>query len=187
MVFTEESTTTVFLLWALHDKDSMKCLTLEMKPGKQDTDSKPVRRLVFCPMCLYHSSNDLSYMNHVVVMHYNVAYGCGRCLKAVLLMGQTLKAHLRSCEGFPKDNTASSSDQESMQHATQESPHHTGQCGKDTKPKNSTKSSSHTKESSSHSSEHKKSKKKSRDRDDMPRTRTGQDRDHSKSKKSLKK
>ena len=107
-------------------------------------------------------SNDLSYMNHVMVAHYNVAHGCGGSLKVVLLMGQTLKAHLRSCEGFPKDNTTLSSDQESTQPATQESPHCASQHGKDTKPEGSNKSSSQAKELSSHGLEHKKSKNKSR-------------------------
>ena len=70
MAFAGDSTMAICLL---HDKDSMKCFTLELKPGKQDADSKPVKNLSFCPFCLYHGSNDISYMNHIVTAHYNAA------------------------------------------------------------------------------------------------------------------
>ena len=136
----------------------MKCLALESKPGKQDTDSKLVRKLSFCPFCLYHGSNNLSYMNHVVIVHYNAAYGCGKCMKAVLLMGQQLKSHLKTCAGISKDDTASSSDREPALPATRESPCHVSKHAKDAK-------SNSAKESSSHK-ERKKSQKKSKDRDD---------------------
>ena len=112
MVFAGEFATAICLLRVLHDKDSMKCLALETKPGKQDMDSKMTKKLSFCPFCLYHGSNNLSYMNHFVITHYNAAYGCGKCLKVVLLTGQQAKSHLKSCPGFPKDDTASSSDRE---------------------------------------------------------------------------
>ena len=64
MEFAGDSAMAVCLLQELHDKDSMKHLTLELKPDKQDTDSKPIRKLSFCSFCLYHGSNDISYMNH---------------------------------------------------------------------------------------------------------------------------
>ena len=163
----------------------MKCLALESKPGKQDADSKPVRKLSFCLFYLYHGSNNLSYMNQIVVMHYNMAYGCGKCLKVVLLMGQQLKSHLKTCTGFPKDDTALSSNREPRLPAAQESPCHASKHMKDAKSNSAKESTSHTKESSSHK-EHKKSQKKSKDWDDAS-AKDKWDKDHSKSNKSRKK
>ena len=153
MVFAGESTTTVCLLQALHDEDSMKCLTLDMKPGKQDTDSKLVRKLSFCPFCLYQGSNDLSYVSHIVFTHYNMAYGCDKCLKAVLLMGQQLKSHLKTCTGFPKDDTASLSDWEPALPATRESLHYLIKCLKNAKSDSAKESTSHIEEFSQRAQE----------------------------------
>ena len=99
----------------------MKCLALELKPVKQDADSKPVKKLSFCPFCLYHRGNDISYMNHIIGTHYNAAYGCSKCLKEVFLLGQQLKTHIKVCVGFLKDDTTSSSDQEPLLPGTQDS------------------------------------------------------------------
>ena len=61
MVFAGKATTAACLLRALHDKDSMKRLTLKTKPGKQaakvksgkpGANSKSVHKLSFCPLCL---------------------------------------------------------------------------------------------------------------------------------------
>ena len=71
MAFAGDSAIAICLLWELHDKDSMKRLTLELKPGKQDADSKPIKKQSFCPFCLCHSSNDVSYMNHIISAHYS--------------------------------------------------------------------------------------------------------------------
>ena len=93
MVLTGKVMTAVSLLQLLHDKDSMKHLVLETKTGKQEVDSKTSKKLSFCPLCLYCGSNDLSYLNHVMVVHYNAAYGCGKCLRKVLLTSQTHERH----------------------------------------------------------------------------------------------
>ena len=34
-------------------------------------------KLSFCPFCAYAGENDLSYLNHIIIVHYNVRYGCG--------------------------------------------------------------------------------------------------------------
>ena len=36
-------------------------------------------KLSFCPFCTYvgGGGNDLSYLNHIIIAHYNVSYGCG--------------------------------------------------------------------------------------------------------------
>ena len=148
-------------------------------------DSKLVKKLSFCPFCLYHGSNDLSCMNHIVIMHYNAACGCSKCLKAVLFMGQHLKSHFKTCAGFSKDDTASSSNQEPVRPVAQDSPCYSSKHAKDAKSDSTKESTSHSMESSSHK-EHKKSHKKSKDWDDVS-AKDKWNKDHSKSDKSCKK
>ena len=107
-------------------------------------------------------------------MQYNVAYGCGKCLKVVFISGQQLKPHIKGCVGFPKDDTASSSDWEPAPCGAQDSLHCSSKCSKEM-------ISDSTKESSSH-----KSHKESTDWDNTPK-KDKCDRDQSKSKKSNKK
>ena len=129
MIFAGEAAAAICLLRALHNKDSMKWITLETKSCKQAAEAKPrkpgansksVRKLSSCPLCLYCGSNDLSYLNHIVVVHYNVAYGCGLCPLAgrVLPTSQMLKNHLKHCEGFLKDEVATSSSDYELQTST---------------------------------------------------------------------
>ena len=46
---------------------------------------------------MYSGSNDPSYMIHIICVHYNTNYGCGKCLNEVLTTGQLLKAHMNVC------------------------------------------------------------------------------------------
>ena len=80
MAFARDSAMAVCLLQELHHKDSLKHLPLELK---SDADGKIVKKLSFCPFCLYNGSNDISYMNHIMGGHYGTAYGCRKCLKEV--------------------------------------------------------------------------------------------------------
>ena len=57
-------------------------------------------------------SNDMSYLNHIVIAHYDISYRCGKCLKLAFKSGQQLKVYKKVCEGFKKktaDKPASSS------------------------------------------------------------------------------
>ena len=85
----------------------------------------------------------------------------------------------QSLQGFPKDDTPSSSDQEPMPPGAQNSLHCSSKCSKEMKLNS-------TKESSSHSKSHKKSHKKSTEWEDAPK-KDKQDKDQPKSKKSCKK
>ena len=85
VAFTKDLATAVCLLQELHNKGSLKYLPLE---PKSDADGKTVKKLSFCPFCLYNGSNDISYMNHIMGRHYGTAYGCRECLKEVFLLGQ---------------------------------------------------------------------------------------------------
>ena len=108
----------VCLLQELHSKDSLMCLPMELKP---DAGGKATKKLSFCLFCLYNSSNDLSYKNHIVCRDYNASYSCGQCLEEVFTMAQQLKNHLKICMGFPKASTPSSSEKEPMPQGSQES------------------------------------------------------------------
>ena len=138
----------------------MKRLTLESKPGKQDVDLKPVKKLSFCPFCLYHSRNNISYMNHIIGMHYNAAYSCSKCLKEVFLSSQQLKTHIKVYAGFPKDNTTSSSDWEPLPPSTQDNLHCISPHSKEAKSGSAKGPSSHK--------DHKKSHKHFKERDGAP-------------------
>ena len=61
---------------------------------------KTKQKLSFCPFCQYSGSNDLAYLNHIVCTHYNMSYGCGKCLNEVLPTGQWLMAHMKCCKGL---------------------------------------------------------------------------------------
>ena len=89
-----------------------------MEP-KSDAGGKATKKLSFCLFCLYHGSNNLSDMKHIVCRHYHANYGCGKCLKEVFTMGQQLKNHLKICVGFPKTGTPSSSEKEPMPQGSQ--------------------------------------------------------------------
>ena len=118
VAFVQDSATAFCLLQELHSKDSLRCLP--MGP-KSNVGGKTTKKLSFCPFCLYHSDNDLLYMNHIMCRHYHANYGYGKCLKEVFTIGQQLKNHLRICAGFPKTGTPSSSEKEPMPQGSQES------------------------------------------------------------------
>ena len=50
-------------------------------------------KLFFCPFCTYVGGNDLSYLNHIIITHYNMSYGCGRCLKQAFISSSALHTH----------------------------------------------------------------------------------------------
>ena len=104
VAFTRDSATAVCLLQELHSKDSLRHMPTEPKMA---AGRKAIKKLSFCPLCMYSNSNDMSYMNHIVCGHYNAHYGCRQCLKEVFTTGQQLKGHLKICTGFPKETQAS--------------------------------------------------------------------------------
>ena len=62
-----DSVTAVSLLRELH---TTTCLQVDLW-------DKSVK-LSFCPFCAYAGGNDLSYLNHIRIAHYNASYGCGK-------------------------------------------------------------------------------------------------------------
>ena len=65
-----------------------------------EAGDKSKRKLSLCPFCQYSGSNDQSYLNHIVCMHYNSSYGCGKCVNEVFPSGQWLKVHMKHCKGL---------------------------------------------------------------------------------------
>ena len=60
-------------------------------------------KLSFCPFCAYvgrGGGNNLSYLNHIIIVHYNASYGCGKCLK------QALHNHKKVCLGLTSRKSA---------------------------------------------------------------------------------
>ena len=72
VAFAWDAVTAVCLLQELHSKDSLRCLPMELK---SDVCGKATKKLSFCLFCLYHSSNNLSYMNHIMCGHFHANYG----------------------------------------------------------------------------------------------------------------
>ena len=53
--------------------------------------------------------NDLSYLNHIIIAHYNASYGCGKYLKQAFVSSSTLHNHKKVCIGLiPKKSTRGS-------------------------------------------------------------------------------
>ena len=65
-----------------------------------EASGKTKQKLSFCLFCQYLGGNDLSYLNHIVCMHYNVSYGCRKCLNEVFTTGQQLTMHMKQCKGL---------------------------------------------------------------------------------------
>ena len=41
--------------------------------------------------------NDLSYLNHIIIVHYNASYGCRKCLKQAFVSSSALHYHKKAC------------------------------------------------------------------------------------------
>ena len=54
-------------------------------------------KLPFCPFCTYAGGNDLSYLNHIIIAHYNASYRCGKCLKQAFISSLALHTHKKAC------------------------------------------------------------------------------------------
>ena len=68
-----------------------------------EASGKTKWKLLFCPFCQHSGSNDLSYLNHIICMHYNANYGCGKCLDEVFITRQQLSKHMKGCKGLMTD------------------------------------------------------------------------------------
>ena len=52
--------------------------------------------------------DDLSFLNHIIIVHYNANYGCGKCLKQAFMSSSALHNQKKVCLGFIKKPAAGS-------------------------------------------------------------------------------
>ena len=57
-------------------------------------------KISFCPFCTHAGGNDHSYLNHIIIAHYNASYRCGRCLKQAFISSLVLQPHKKVCLRF---------------------------------------------------------------------------------------
>ena len=78
---------------------------LTTPPGRS---LRQVGETIVLPLLCLCGGNDLSYLNHIIIAHYNASYGCGKCLKQAIVSSSTLQNH-KVCIGLvPKKSTAGS-------------------------------------------------------------------------------
>ena len=90
LAYSTDSMTTMSVLRELHTTACLRCLQVDLCDKS------------FCPFCMYTGTNDLSYLNHIIIAHYNTSYGCGKCLKQAIVSSSTLHNHKKVCLGFDK-------------------------------------------------------------------------------------
>ena len=104
LVHSADSVTAISMLRELHTTACLQCLQVDL----QDKSVK----LLFCPFCAYvgGGGNDLSYLNHIIIAHYNASYGCGKCLKQAFMSSSALHNHKKVCLRFIAKKPAAGSD-----------------------------------------------------------------------------
>ena len=100
LVHSTDSLTAMSMLWELHTATCLRCLQVDLH-GKSI-------RMSFCPFCAYAGANNLSYLNHIIIAHYNSSYGCGKCLKQAFMSSSTLHNHKKVCLRFDKKSMTGS-------------------------------------------------------------------------------
>ena len=72
LVHSADSVMAVSMLWELHTAAYLWCLQVDLWD-----------KSIVLPLLHIHGrgGNDLSYLNHIIISHYNASYGCGKCLK----------------------------------------------------------------------------------------------------------
>ena len=91
LVHSTDSVTAVSMLRELHTATCLRHLQV-------DLHDKSVKM----SFCAYKGTNDLSYLNHIIIVHYNASYGCRKCLKQVFVLSSTLHNHKKVCLRFNK-------------------------------------------------------------------------------------
>ena len=92
LMHSADSMTAISMLRELHTATCLRCLQVDLQ-GK-------LVKLPFFPFCAYVGENDLSYLNHIIIAHYNASYGCGKCLKQAFVSSLALHNHKKVCLGL---------------------------------------------------------------------------------------
>ena len=99
LALSADSVTAVSLLIELHTTTCLQWLQVNL----QDKSVK----LLFCPSCMYvGGEDDFSYLNHIIVVHYNASYRCGKCLKQAFISSSALHTHKKVCIRLTSQKTA---------------------------------------------------------------------------------
>ena len=67
-----------------------------------------VHKTVILPLLHIRGGNDLSYLNHIIIVHYNASYVCGKCLKQAFMFSSALHNHKKVCLEFTKKSATAS-------------------------------------------------------------------------------
>ena len=67
-----------------------------------------VHKTVILPLLHIHGGDDLPYLNHIIIAHYNASYGCGKCLKQAFMSSSALHNHKKVHLRFAKKPAAGS-------------------------------------------------------------------------------
>ena len=103
LVHSADSVTAISMLRELHTATCLQCLQVNLQ-GK-------LVKLSFCPFCAYVGGrNDLSYLNHIIIAHYNASYGCRKCLKQAFVSSPALHKHKKVCLGLISRKSTGGSD-----------------------------------------------------------------------------
>ena len=85
------------LLSELHTPDALQHLLMKCK---DDLADQPRMKVSFCLFCSYHCCNDSTFLNHIMPLHYDVGYSCGKCVEEVLISSQSFKVQFKECNGL---------------------------------------------------------------------------------------
>ena len=98
VVFEGELVTPVCLLQDLH-----LCLTLSHIAIHTPEEAKVglMNHVSCCPICAYVVKNNNSFLNHIIVRHYQSSFSCGKCLKFMVADAQQMRRHIADC-GVPQ-------------------------------------------------------------------------------------
>ena len=97
LVHSAYSVTAVSMLQELHMAACLRYLQVDLWD-----------KSIKMSFCAYAGMNDLSYLNHIIIAHYNANYGCRKCLKQAFMLSSALHNHKKVCLGFDKKSAAGS-------------------------------------------------------------------------------
>ena len=72
--------------------------------------SRQVGKTIILPLLCLCRGNDLSYLNHIIIAHYNASYGCGKYLRQAFVSSSTLHNQKKVCIGFITKKSVAGSD-----------------------------------------------------------------------------
>ena len=95
MAIAGEVVTPHGLLSKLHTPGALQHLPMKCEDDPAD---QPRMKMSFCPFCFYQCHNDLTFLNHITLFHYDMGNGCGKCVEEVFITSQSFKVHFKECD-----------------------------------------------------------------------------------------